>query len=182
MAPQAMPKRAESRHIIGAPNPLLFGRRFSLGTFTSVKTNSPVALARKLHWPCVSGVVKPGIPGKPAALLQVDGLVTVDGKPVEAEIELRSMVRDLTMDITVKSNELDGKFLFNLPSRDEYEITVHTNHFPPQVLSLNTNEIDTFVVLNVFAEFHKAEFGEDTRRVQGRRGRGGGAAGEKEED
>ena len=109
-------------------------------------------------------VVKPGIPGKPAALLQVDGLVTVDGKPVEAEIELRSMVRDLTMDITVKSNEIDGKFLFNLPSRDEYEITVHTNHFPPQVLSLNTNEIDTFVVLNVFAEFHKAEFGEDDEK------------------
>lgn len=109
-------------------------------------------------------VVKPGIPGKPAAMLQVEGLVTVDGKPVEAEIELRSMIKDLSMDITIKSNEVDGKFLCNLSSRDEYELTIHTNGFPPQVISLNTNEIDSFVVMNVFAEFHKAEFGEDDEK------------------
>jgi WD40-like Beta Propeller Repeat len=104
-------------------------------------------------------VIKPGIPGKPAALLQVDGLVTLDGKPIAGEIELRSMIKNPSLDYIIKANEISGKFLCNLSSKDEYELTVRINHFPPQVISLNTTAIDTFAVLSIFAEFNSPEFG-----------------------
>lgn len=106
-------------------------------------------------------VVRPGIPGKPVAMLQVEGLVTVDGKPVEAEIELRSLDKNPTLDFFVNANGVTGKFLCNLPSKDEYELTIHTPKFPPQIISLNTNDIDSFVVLNVFSEFYSPEHGEE---------------------
>ncbi len=62
MAPQAMPYRALSRHCSAAPTPRALGSRFSLGTFTSLKTSSPVTLVRSDHLLVISGVVKPSIP------------------------------------------------------------------------------------------------------------------------
>ena len=49
IAPQAIPKRAESKHPNGAPSPDLFGNKFSFGTFTLSKINSPVDEALKDH-------------------------------------------------------------------------------------------------------------------------------------
>src|SRR5690606_10659681 len=61
-APQAIPYLAESRQPSGAPNPDLFGSKFSFGTFTLSKISSPVAEALSDHLLWVSGVVKPSIP------------------------------------------------------------------------------------------------------------------------
>ena len=49
MAPQEIPYLAESRHPNGAPNPDLLGSKFSLGTLTLSKINSPVELALNDH-------------------------------------------------------------------------------------------------------------------------------------
>ena len=61
MAPQEIPYLAESRHPNGAPNPDLLGSKFSLGTLTLSKINSPVELALNDHLLCVSGVENPSI-------------------------------------------------------------------------------------------------------------------------
>ena len=61
-APQAIPKRAESKQLKGAPKPDLPGKIFDFGTRTLSKINSPVADARKDNFPCISGVLKPSIP------------------------------------------------------------------------------------------------------------------------
>ena len=53
MAPQAIPYRAESKQPSGAPSPDLLGNKFSLGTFTLSKINSPVDEARSDHLLCV---------------------------------------------------------------------------------------------------------------------------------
>ncbi len=106
-------------------------------------------------------IVKPGIPGKPSLLLQVEGLVTLDGKPVKATVEMRSMIKNLSLNFVVNANELSGQFLCNLPSKDEYELTVRINKYPPQVIYLNTTSIDTFAVVNVYAEFYSPGFDTD---------------------
>src|SRR5689334_13230748 len=62
IAPQAMPYRAFVRQPNGPLRPLILGNIFSLGTFTLSKTSSPVAEARRLHFPCVVGVENPSIP------------------------------------------------------------------------------------------------------------------------
>jgi tetratricopeptide (TPR) repeat protein len=97
--------------------------------------------------------VAPGIPGKPTTLLQVDGLVTLDGKPVGAEVEVRSTLNNKDLRFKINANKITGKFLNNLPSGDEFELLVSVDQFTPQVITLNTLGIDSFVVLTVFAEF-----------------------------
>src|SRR5690606_15218237 len=62
MAPHDMPYLALFRQPSGPFNPLTFGKIFSLGTFTLSNTSSPVALALRLHFPCVSGVENPLYP------------------------------------------------------------------------------------------------------------------------
>ena len=61
-APHAIPKRAESRQLNGAPKPDRFGKILLLGTLTFSKINSPVDDALKDSFPCISGVEKPSIP------------------------------------------------------------------------------------------------------------------------
>jgi len=55
-------RKAESKQPKGAPNPDLFGNRFSLGTFTLSNINSPVEEALNDHLLWVSGVENPSIP------------------------------------------------------------------------------------------------------------------------
>ncbi|MNY07222.1 hypothetical protein D3C86_1400180 [compost metagenome] len=62
ITPQEIPYRAELRQDNGPFRPSTFGNIFSFGTFTLLKTNSPVLEARRLHLLCVVGVVKPSIP------------------------------------------------------------------------------------------------------------------------
>src|ERR1051325_3047059 len=59
IAPHDIPYRALFKQPNGPLRPFTFGNIFSLGTFTLSNTSSPVALARKLHLPWVSGVEKP---------------------------------------------------------------------------------------------------------------------------
>jgi tetratricopeptide (TPR) repeat protein len=101
--------------------------------------------------------IVPGIPGKPVELLEVNGLVTVDGKPIAASISINSSV-DNNFDISLKASKQTGTFMTNLPAGDKYEVTVKVDKFPHQVIELNTLGIDSFVVLNVFADFNSADY------------------------
>src|SRR4029079_6536340 len=62
IAPQAIPYLAFVKQLNGPFKPFTLGKLCSFGTFTLSKTKSPVADARKLHLPCVVGVVKPSMP------------------------------------------------------------------------------------------------------------------------
>jgi hypothetical protein len=103
-------------------------------------------------------VVEPGMPGKPISLLQVDGLVMIDGKPTQAEIEINSILKNRKFKTTINSNNLTGNFLANLPVDDEYEIVIKAKQFPQQVVELNTVGIDSFMVINVYADFTSPEY------------------------
>lgn len=46
----------------------------------------------------------------------------------------------------------------NLPVGDKYEIVVRKDQFPQQVIELNAMAIDSFVVLNVFADFTSVDY------------------------
>ncbi len=102
--------------------------------------------------------VEPGMPGKPISLLQVDGLVLIDGKPVQADIEIGSILKNRKFKTTISSNNLTGNFLANLPVDDEYEIVIKVSQFPQQVVELNTVGIDSFMVINLYADFTSPEY------------------------
>ena len=98
--------------------------------------------------------IEPGIPGEPSELLQVDGLVTVDGKPSSAEVEIQSTLKNKNFKFRLKANSSSGKFLGNLPCGDHYQLHVSVPNLSPKTIDLNTTHIDSFAVLNVFVEFN----------------------------
>jgi hypothetical protein len=108
--------------------------------------------------------VEPGIPGKPVKILQVDGLVTIDGKPAPANVEIRALKNFKGTSYKVAANKTTGHFLCNLPAGEEYEMEVNAERFPPQVIALNALAIDSFVVLNVYADFTSPSFDEDASK------------------
>jgi hypothetical protein len=85
--------------------------------------------------------------------LKIEGLVTVDGNPVKAEIEINSVLKNKTFSSRVDADKVQGNFFTKLPSGDEYEIIVKVDHFPQQVISINALHLDSTQVLNVFADF-----------------------------
>jgi len=102
--------------------------------------------------------VEPGIPGRPVILLQVEGLVTLNGKPVGAEVEIRSNLNNKDVRFKVNANKVTGKFLSNLAAGDEYDLMVSVDPFAPKMIHLSTMNVDSFVVLNVFAEFNSTAY------------------------
>lgn len=102
--------------------------------------------------------VEPGIPGKPVILLQVEGLVTVNGKPAGAEIEIRSRLNNKNDRFKITANKISGKFLSNLAAGDEYDLLVSVDQFAPKTIHLSTTNVDSFLVMNVFAEFNTSVY------------------------
>ena len=90
--------------------------------------------------------------------LQVQGLVMLDGKPIKADIEVNSIVKDGKFKTNISSNKLTGSFLLNLPVNDKYELVLRLDKFPQQVIELSTLAIDSFLVINVYADFTSAEY------------------------
>jgi hypothetical protein len=102
--------------------------------------------------------IEPGIPGQPVELLEVNGFVSIDGKPAAATIEINSMMKSRKYNAVLFSNSRSGTFLTNLPADDKYELVVKVDRFPQQIIELNTTGIDSFMVLNVFADFTSPEY------------------------
>lgn len=98
--------------------------------------------------------IEPGIPGKPIALVQVVGNVTVNKKPAEATIEIKSIINSKFKPQTINSNSATGKFLINLPSGDEYELVFKSTNFASQTKTVHTVGIDSFIQINVIADFY----------------------------
>jgi len=101
--------------------------------------------------------IEPGIPGVPIELLEVNGFVSVNDNPVGANVEISSVTKNKKF-TTVKAKKPSGHFLTNLPAGDIYEITIKVDNFPPQVIELNTTGIDSFMVINVYADFTSPEY------------------------
>lgn len=94
---------------------------------------------------------------KGEGVVEIDGLVTVNAIPAGAEVEVGSVIKHHTLKQHFTTNA-DGSFVTHLPDGDEYEIVVRVKRFPPQVIFLKINEVDTNSSLSVFADFTSPEF------------------------
>lgn len=102
--------------------------------------------------------IEPGIPGMPVEMLEVTGFTSIDGKATGAQIEIVSTLKPNKFKTSLISDKTNGSFLTNLPAGDKYLVTVKADKFPPKIIELNTVGIDSFVVLNVFADFISSEY------------------------
>lgn len=113
---------------------------------------------------------------EPGPQLSVRGMVTVDGLPVSSEIQISSLKKNDRSFLNVKAREGDGVFVLQLPKGDLYELVIRVKHFPPQVIELNTTDIDSSTSLNTYADFTSPAYDrklEDLKRSVSETGRPG---------
>lgn len=91
-------------------------------------------------------------------LLKVDGLVTVDGVPCAADIEINSALKAGRYYSHLITTKTGGNFTTQLPLKDDYEIVVKVPNFPQQVLMVSAVSLTAAGVLNVFADFTSPEY------------------------
>lgn len=102
-------------------------------------------------------VVEPGLFGKPTALVLVTGYVSFDNAPVAADIQVRSKINKKDFSGAFTSNSINGGYLVNLPSGNEYEI-IYKYKNSTLTKDISTARIDTFATLEINAEIFSDEY------------------------
>ncbi len=96
--------------------------------------------------------------GEKPGLLKIDGLVTIDGNPSYAEIEINSSLKNGRFYSFHKTDRVGGNFKASLPLHDEYEIVVRVDNFPQQVLTVSALNLKSEGGLNIYADFTSPEY------------------------
>ncbi len=102
-------------------------------------------------------MVEPGMFGKPTALVLVTGKVTYDNGPVKADITVRSKINHKDFSGTFNSNSVNGEYLVNLPSGNEYEI-IYKYQNTTITKDVSTARIDSFATIDINAELFSNEY------------------------
>lgn len=102
-------------------------------------------------------MVEPGMFGKPTALVLVTGKVTYDNAHVKADITVRSKLNRKDFSGTFNSNSVNGGYLVNLPSGNEYEI-IYKYQDATLTKDISTAKIDSFARIEIDAELFSNEY------------------------
>lgn len=102
--------------------------------------------------------IAPGMLGKPVKLVEVTGQVTLNDKPLEANVEVACLTNNLIKNQKYTSNSATGKFLLNLPSGEKYGVTFRYKGMEPINKEISTLSVDSFIQLTVFADFYTRDY------------------------
>ena len=90
---------------------------------------------------------------KPKSKLNIECLVTVDGMPTSALVEINSVLKNKGLVFNASTDKLNGICRAGLEPGDDYEIVVRTPKFPQQIIQLKATHIDSTTYMNVYADF-----------------------------
>jgi hypothetical protein len=102
-------------------------------------------------------LLKPGIVGRKVVLVLAKGQVTLDDKPVTAEIMVVNALTGKTVSV-FHSNSSTGKYLISFPSGGEYKMVFKLETFDPLTRTLNTMAVDSFYEANIDIQFYTKEY------------------------
>ncbi|MES2513553.1 MAG: hypothetical protein V4580_05385 [Bacteroidota bacterium] len=102
-------------------------------------------------------IVEPGLFGKPTAVVLVTGIVTYDNAPVKADIVVRSKLTHKDLSSVFNSNSINGGYLINLPSGNEYEI-VYKHLNTTLIKDFSTAKVDSFARIDIDAEMFSDQY------------------------
>ncbi len=102
-------------------------------------------------------LVEPGMFGKPAALIMLNGIVYVDDKPAEAAVRIKSKFLKKDFKGTFNANSVTGEYLVNLPAGNEFEV-IFTAKGVSITKQISTVGIDSFAPLRTDANLYSPEY------------------------
>ena len=102
-------------------------------------------------------LLQPAVIGKKIVLVLAKGQVTLDDRPVTAEILVLNALTGKTVAV-FHSNSSTGKYLINFPSGKEYRLVFKLESFDPLTRTLNTLAVDSFFEANIDIQFYTKEY------------------------
>jgi hypothetical protein len=104
-------------------------------------------------------VVEPGLPGVTIKLLQVSGIITLNDKPVDAEIEITySTSAAGTNYATRHSNSVTGKYLAALPEGNDFTMKFKLPGLEPQIRTISSQDVTNFLETTIDVPFYSEDF------------------------
>ncbi|MEW6470479.1 MAG: hypothetical protein AB1458_16320 [Bacteroidota bacterium] len=101
-------------------------------------------------------LLEPGNLGRKIVMVQVKGQVTIDDKPVKAQIKVQ--YKDSTVQGIYRANSATGKYLINLPADKYYIMTFTIPDSDKQIRVINTVGVDSFIQADVDVQFYTPEY------------------------
>ena len=102
-------------------------------------------------------LLKPAITGKKIVLVLAKGQVTLDDKPVNAEIMVVNALTGKTVAV-FHSNSSTGKYLINFPAGNQYKLVFKLETFDNETRTLNTMLVDSFFEANIDVQFYTKDY------------------------
>jgi hypothetical protein len=99
-------------------------------------------------------LVDPGYVGKKPASYLVKGKITLDGKPVEAKIQVTVTSRNNKPFTEKNSNSATGNYLVPLPPGSIFKITYKYKDFEPRILDVDASAITEYTEKEYNVEFN----------------------------
>ncbi|MGE0569207.1 MAG: serine hydrolase [Bacteroidia bacterium] len=90
--------------------------------------------------------------------LVVRGVVTVNEKPTNASVVIKSINKNYSYYPETASERSTGSFIINLLAGEDYEIEVNVPDMPPQVIDLKTKNFKDKDTINIYPEFVSPHF------------------------
>jgi len=108
-------------------------------------------------------VVDPGFAARKIALAMITGAVTLDDKPTKADIKVSDVTNKKDIG-NYSSNTSTGKYLINLPTGINYDLTYKVEGVDEQKRNLNTASVDSFMNASISVKFYTKEFAEKLKQ------------------
>jgi len=103
-------------------------------------------------------IISPGIVGVKIIMAQVKGLVTLNDKPVEAEVKVMYSATSTKQGI-YPNNSATGKYLVDLAAGKEYSLVYSIgDKAEPQTFTLNTTSVKDFLDTTIDVHFYSQDF------------------------
>lgn len=108
-------------------------------------------------------LVEPGLPGAPINMLQVAGLITLNDKPVQADVSIKFSATGYTY-LNRYSNAVTGKYIAALPVEEDFTIEYKLKGLDPQTRTISSKEINGFVETGIDIQFYTAAYLAEMKR------------------
>lgn len=108
-------------------------------------------------------VVEPGLPGAVINMLQVAGNITLNDKPVQADVSFNIGESGYNY-INRYSNALTGRYVAALPVGENFTIIYKLKDLDPQTRSISSKDIKGFVETNIDIQFYTADYLAEMKR------------------
>jgi WD40-like Beta Propeller Repeat len=102
-------------------------------------------------------VVEPGLPGIKIKLLQISGTITLNDRPIDADLEINFTNTGNNYAVQ-RSNSATGKYLAELPAGNDFSLKYKLPGMEPQLRAISSKDLNEFLETTIDVQFYSEDY------------------------